>query len=437
MEGKMNCVICGGAEFHELGEMHRSKTLRICKTCGAVGHKPNPEGEAKVLDFYRKDYRKMPTSGNLITTGNKLNYIVKFLADFLKDKKGLVCCDVGAATGYLPNWLRRIGHKATGTEYTITFRRFSEHFYGIPLTEEIDKKRKYDLISLYHVAEHMVDPVAKLKEYRDCLTDSGVIFISVPFMVDCFDEQSGAYTSNFNDIFHENHLHALSVTACKNMFRVAGLEVIKEDLTTYGQTYLVKKAEATQPAVEDWKAVLKKLESMKSASDLFQQGKFKEAANIYPNYPDAVIGHIMQTCGKDNIRQQDEWNAIKDKPVFKNFKTLSAYAAWLMQQERRQEADQAFDVVLNMRLSPDIIYFKAQNMALMGQHKAALGLFVKAGEMMPHQWGSMMNWAAKMASSIPTWDEKAVAELKEAMYQQNKHAVTIEPKDAVMAEVTE
>lgn len=433
----MNCVICNGAKFHETGNMHRAGTLRVCKTCGAVGHKPNPEGEAKVLEFYRKDYRKMPTSMNLITTGNKLNYIIKFLADYLKDKKGLVCCDVGAATGYLPNWLRRQGHKATGTEYTTTFRRFSEHFYGIPLTEEIDKKRKYDLITIYHVAEHMVDPVAKLKEYRDCLTDNGVIMVSVPLMMKFLDDSSGAYAGRFDDVFHENHLHALSETAAKNMFRVSGLEIVKEDLTTYGQTYLLKKAEPIPPVIENWEEVVKALEAMKRASDLFTKGMFKEATNEYPLYPEAAIGHIMQTCGKDNVRQEDEWNALKNTELWGYDKVRGAYAAWLMQQERREEADRAFTAALNIRPSADLIFFKAQNLAVMGQHQAALALFVKAAEMTPHRWESMMTWACKMASSIPTWDERAIAEVKEAMYKQNAHAVKIEPRDMVMGEVVE
>jgi hypothetical protein len=432
----MNCVICNGTEFHNTG-LHKAGTLQICKTCGAVSHAKPKEDEAKVLEFYRKEYRPCPTSMNLITTGNKLNYIIKFLADFIKDKKGLVCCDVGAATGYLPNWLRRMGHKATGTEYTTTFRRFSEHFYGIPLTEEIDKKRKYDLITIYHVAEHMVDPVAKLKEYRECLTDTGRIMVSIPLMGKFLDDSSGAYQSKFDDVYHPNHIHALTDTAAKNMFSVAGLEIEKADLATYGQTYLLKKGEATAPVVENWEEVLKTLTAMKAASDLLMKGRFKEAADVYPLCPEAVIGHIMQTCGKDPVRQADEWEAIRNTPLWTYDKVMGAYAGWLMQQDRRVEADKAFTDCINMRPSGDMLFFKAQNLAIMGHHQQALPLFVKAAEMMPHRWQSMMDWACKMASNIPNWEESAVAEVKEALYKQNAHAVKVEPMDAVMAEVAE
>ncbi len=432
----MNCIICNGAEFHDT-KLHRAGTLQVCKTCGAVSHRKTKEDEAKVLEFYRKSYRGAPTSMNLVTTGNKLNYIIKFLADYLKDKTGLVCCDIGAATGYLPNWLRRHGHKATGTEYTVTFRRFSEHFYGIPLTEEIDKKRKYDLITIYHVAEHMVDPVSKLKELRECLTPEGRIMISVPLMGKILDDSSGAYAGRFDDVYHENHIQALSETSCKNMFRVAGLEIVKEDCKTYGQTYLLKSGEAMPPVIEDWQAVVKTLEAMKAASDAMAKGRFKEAMDIYPIYPEAIIGHIMQTCGKDPVRQQDEWEVVKQTELWGYDKIMGAYSAWLMQQDRKEEADKAFNEAITLRPSGDMLFFKAQNLALMGMHKEALPLFVKAAEMLPHKWQGMMDWACKMASSIPNWEERAVTEVKEAMYAQNKHAVKIEPNDAIMAEVTE
>lgn len=437
MGDTIKCIICGSTEFHHTGKLHRAGTLQVCKGCGHVSHRQKAEGEKAVLDFYRTDYRKCPTSSNLITTGNKLNYISRFLAPFLKDKKGLVCCDVGAATGYLPNYLRQLGHKATGTEYTITFRRFSEHFYGIPLTEEIDKKRKYDLITIYHVAEHMVDPAAKLREYRDCLTDTGRIMISVPMMGKFLDDSSGAYGGKFDDVHHENHIQAFSTRACENMFNACGLEIDVADCETYGQTYLLKKGEVKPIVADEWQAVLKMLCDMKKASDMMARGMFKEAMEIYPLYPEAIIGHIMQTCGKDPVRQADEWEAIKKTPNWNYDKVRTAHAAWLMQQDKRVEANAAFDECLALRPSSDMLYFKAQNLAIMGRHHEALPLFVKAAEMAPHRWADLMTWACKMASNIPTWDERAINEIKERMYAQNKHAVMIEPKDAIMAEVTE
>ena len=142
--------------------IHSTSKIIVCKNCGNACHEVDVTTEEKLKDFYRKEYRACPDTRNLMTTTRKLNYVMVFLRDFLKDKKGLVIGDVGCATGYLVNAFRQLGHRATGSELTLTYRRFAEHYYGVPVTEELETKHRYDLIVIYHVLEHLMEPDKKL-----------------------------------------------------------------------------------------------------------------------------------------------------------------------------------------------------------------------------------------------------------------------------------
>ena len=219
----MTCYVCGEKNWVELKGVHSQSTLVVCKPCGNLAHLLEPTYEKDILEYYRKEYRKAPTSVNIITTNNKLFYIDFFLRDFLKDKKDLVCGDMGAATGYVLAWLKRLGHKVTGSEYTVTFRRVAEHFYGIPLTEELRRDWSYDLIILYHSLEHMVEPDKKLSSALEILQPEGRLLISTPFWLENIDNAGGEPCQSFDQLYHKNHINLFSKNQLKNIFRKLGL----------------------------------------------------------------------------------------------------------------------------------------------------------------------------------------------------------------------
>lgn len=430
----MPCPICDTNDYHDCGDMHTEKSLVICKHCGALWHKCNPAEEDKLLEFYRKEYRAAPDHKNLIQTQNKLTYIASFLSDFLKDKKGLVCTDIGCATGYVPNWLRKLGHKATGTEYTTTFRRFAEHFYQILTTETIDKKHKYDLITFYHTLEHMMKPDAKLIEARDLLTEGGRIMVSVPRFMDVYDDPSTMGVLGFSNIYHKNHINLFTLQSVINLFHKCGLEIEKQNLEMYGMTFLLKRTDNAPVIVcEPWEKHLEMLTAHKQASKLFGEAKYKEAAELVPLFPNAHIAFIMQTVGKDPVRQKDEWEKVLAIPgMLGNSKITMQYAMWLQAQERYEEAVKEYDRLITQKPNADWFYHKGICLTLLKRYDEAIVNFRQCAQMQPIRWVECMDWAMKCACSIPTWEECAVAQIKEEMWKRNKDKVNLQPKDAVM-----
>lgn len=425
----MRCPVCDTIDnWESLKELHSKKELQCCKKCGFVGFKIEEGEEEKMLDYYKHQYRPAPGHGNLVTTSHKQNYILSFLREFLEGKKGLVTGDVGCATGYLVAFMRRIGHKATGCEYTLTFRRFSEHFYGIPVTEELKEDIKYDLITIYHVLEHMIDPDKKLEKYRSLLNENGHMLISTPQWYDTLEEASGPQVTSFENLWHENHINAFSEKNLKSIFKKVGLEVVKEDHFVYGQTYLVKKCNPKPLNDDDFEKPEDKIALTKKAHkaiELFVKGQFKEAKDLWPRFPDAYINLIMGTFGKDQDRQEDTWKeAFEVLPNSKKLKQIYSMV-YLFQRARYGEAIKIIDELVKVCNDEEKMMVLGQCFALIGDHKRAMNCFFKASDMNPLKWQVAMDFMGKEASLMPAWDEIELEKVANEAAKEAKAKITL------------
>ena len=413
----MQCYICDADNWHVRADLNPKSKVHVCKECGNVQHYYEEAREPQLLDFYRKDYRGRINRMNLITTTHKLNYIRPFIKEYLTGKTGLTCCDVGAATGYFVNFLRQLGHKALGTEYTPTMRRFSEHYYQIPLTEEIEAKHKYDFISFYHVLEHMMTPDKKLLKYRDCLKDDGIMFISVPnylFELEDLSAMGGLVIENY---FHENHICCLTVESLQNLFNKVGLEVIKFDTLTYGLTVLVKKCEPKPIIKQDWQIINAQIDSIKKAIELYNSNRVREAVEAWPKFPDGWNRLIFDLYRKDEGRQAAEFDAA-EKALGPNVAFKAAKATWHYQYGRFEDAYKLFEFVAEHKLSEDILVYMAWCLENLGQHKDAMNLFTRAHTLNPLKWAECVDFVCSIASKLPAWDEVAKEQIKEQLFQQ-------------------
>lgn len=429
---KVSCYGCGGKDYKSV-KLHTTSEILVCKKCGAVMHNTEKMDEEKIRNFYRHEYRGHPTYENLLTTTSKQNFIALFLRDFLKDKKGLICGDVGCATGYVPAWLRGLGHKATGSEYTTTYRRMAEHYYGIPITEELEAKHKYDLISLYHVLEHMLNPFEKLTKLREMLSENGRMLISVPEWFDSLEESSGTNVVSFDVLFHVNHINVFSAQSLKNLFARVGLEIEKEDHITYGQTYLLKKCEPKDIVLEDCDKQAGKMTAIHGAIAAYVAKDYTKALKLWPNFPEAHIALLMDTYGKDADKQRDYIAEVNSKPdIAQCARWRMAVALWHYQHAYIPEALQMFTELAKITPRGDYFAFMGFCCERQGMLKEAMANFNRCAMLNPMRWAEMMNLILSCASRIPTWDERAMQEIKEQLWNQNKGNMPLSPADPVM-----
>ncbi len=99
-----------------------------------------------------------------------------------KNKKWL---DFGCATGSLLELMRPNCKDVCGIELNEAHRQAAQK-RGLKMVERISdlSGQKFDIISLFHVFEHLTDPLSMLNELKGALKDDGQVLIEVPHAKD-------------------------------------------------------------------------------------------------------------------------------------------------------------------------------------------------------------------------------------------------------------
>lgn len=445
----MNCYVCDKNEWHMLSKEFMGWTDRefgICKGCGNAAFHVELAEEEKIKDYYRKQYRGSIGPNNLITTSRKLNYVKNFIGEFLivaeTKNTPLIIADVGCSTGYLVDWFRRRGHKATGCEWTPMMRRFAEHFYGFPATEELTPTHKYDLIIMYHTFEHMIRPDQKLERYLGMLAEGGRLMISTPEWMNIIDQSGASKVESFRDLFHKDHINVFSRNSLKRLFKKFDLFIEKQDYITYGQTYLVRKRKDGEPEIEvedeRWEDVLKIVEAQKRAIEKYREALrgnkdylFREALNEYPKFPDCYYDWVLNSTQKKDRGRCAELilEAMKLMPGDVKLHIIRAY--FLYQNQEWTGALEDFNYIAHTKVNEDILMYRGYCLHHLGRINEAMTSFNEAALLNPQKWTEAMVWMCKAASESKSWDEVAAEKMKEKLFNEAK--VQMIPKDPMFA----
>ncbi len=150
---------------------------------GILKTDPVPPDLAKYYES--KEYISHSDSkGNLF---NRIYQLVK--SHMLSKKAGWIrefisqgdILDFGAGTGEFLNKMKSYYWNVEGVEPNKTARELAI-LKGLNLKADLDQiqKSKYDVISLWHVLEHLPDLENKLSQFHKLLNDNGVLIIAVP-----------------------------------------------------------------------------------------------------------------------------------------------------------------------------------------------------------------------------------------------------------------
>lgn len=133
-----------------------------------ISHSDNQEGVVNKLYHKARDFM----------LGQKFK-----LVDRLARGKRLL--DYGTGTGYFTDFMVRKGYSAEGIEIDENARRYGAEKFGISVhapealfTGFADNT--FDVITLWHVLEHLYNPKSYLEKFYDVLSPEGVLVIAVP-----------------------------------------------------------------------------------------------------------------------------------------------------------------------------------------------------------------------------------------------------------------
>jgi 2-polyprenyl-3-methyl-5-hydroxy-6-metoxy-1,4-benzoquinol methylase len=194
MELLTNCPICGyelfepfisGKDYFLTGEKFE---IDKCKGCGFRFTNPRPKAEA-LGEYYESveyishsDTRKGMFAAvyqqvRKYTLGRKLAMIRKF------QPKGEIL-DIGCATGQFLNFMSKNGWITTGIEPDEKTRERAISEFGLKVFPEAKlnsfSKASFDVITMWHVLEHVSDLKGRMAQLKDLLKPEGTLIIALP-----------------------------------------------------------------------------------------------------------------------------------------------------------------------------------------------------------------------------------------------------------------
>jgi len=189
------CPLCGSKDIslsvstEDYSISKESFEIFDCSSCSFrfTQHIPSPE---KIGPYYQSDVY-ISHSDTKEGVVNKLYHSAREW--MLNRKRNLVqsltkgkrLLDVGSGTGYFLDHMQRHGYEVQGVEIDGDARKATKKKFGIKVEEPStflngQLPDRVDVITLWHVLEHLHDMDGYMKSIRQQLADDGVVLIAVP-----------------------------------------------------------------------------------------------------------------------------------------------------------------------------------------------------------------------------------------------------------------
>jgi len=194
MNTEDSCYLCGSniELLHSLPKSNNEpfKIVR-CKNCGLQRLSPLPD-KLTIEHIYTQNtsekYLEFEVFSSRYLTLLKRLLIIEPLLKRLKKLQGgggkPSLLDIGCSTGWITSVARNLEFDVTGLEVNSHFAQFGREKYNLNIiesyVEEFCSDEKYNFISMFHVLEHIPDPIQVLNKIRALLYYGGNLLIVVP-----------------------------------------------------------------------------------------------------------------------------------------------------------------------------------------------------------------------------------------------------------------
>jgi len=189
---KFNCGLCGSNK-NKIFNQRDSKSfenlkIAICLNCSLVQQENLPNDEALKIYYshnYREDYKKTytPKLKHIRRAGLAAKSRISFIKNNIKNISNMKLLDVGAGGGEFVYLASKNGFDAQGIEPNVGYSSFAREEYGVnikTLTLNALKADTVNIITLFHVFEHMSNPQKVIERLSHILKKDGHLLIEVP-----------------------------------------------------------------------------------------------------------------------------------------------------------------------------------------------------------------------------------------------------------------
>ena len=175
------CNLCAEKQFSIIEDDEKPFSVLKCVHCGLVFVNPVPDLPYLATHYdedYYADWIGNQKAKRLQMWGRRLKSIEK------RYQKGCLL-DVGCATGTFLQLAKSNGWEVRGTEYSHYAATFASDLlktdvYCGHLMDAHYEDSFFDVVTFWHVLEHLHDPMCYLQEANRILKPSGLLVIAVP-----------------------------------------------------------------------------------------------------------------------------------------------------------------------------------------------------------------------------------------------------------------
>jgi len=167
-----NCYLCESLKLEVVSKEARARlpiTNVICKNCGLVFQNPIMDKDELSSLYKNEDYTRTHYAGGLEDILNNFMPIAEMQWDFIAKnctvKKGKLL-DIGTGVGAILHVFDKNGFHVEGIEPDPVAANFVKEKFNYliynDLFENINLRNKYNIVTVTHVLEHVIDPLALL-----------------------------------------------------------------------------------------------------------------------------------------------------------------------------------------------------------------------------------------------------------------------------------
>jgi 2-polyprenyl-3-methyl-5-hydroxy-6-metoxy-1,4-benzoquinol methylase len=222
-ENKNRCIFCGQPS-NEIYICRDGYSYLRCKYCGLVYLRPQPSQE-ELRNFYNITYQvdfKRYKKNMLSKARRSLKEISKFA------KPGSLL-ELGCSYGFFLKKAKENGWTVKGLEWSGEARDYAVHQLNLDvsaesLSEFTLTQRKFDVVTAWHVLEHLTDPQEELANIRKILNPKGIFLFTTPNIDSLQFRLLGSKWEWFSP---PAHLYIFGISSINHLLKKNGFEILK------------------------------------------------------------------------------------------------------------------------------------------------------------------------------------------------------------------
>ena len=178
---KVSCNLCGHKYHKVIEEGEKPFTVVKCKNCSLVFVYPHPDYK-QLKEHYDATYYREWVEGQ---KSDRKRMWSRRLRGLEKFRQGGSILDVGCGEGTFLQVAKKNGWTINGTELSPYGAKYATNLLGVgifcgELYDAGFPENSFDVITMWHVLEHVTDPRGYLTEIQRVLRSDGLLVIAVP-----------------------------------------------------------------------------------------------------------------------------------------------------------------------------------------------------------------------------------------------------------------